>query len=95
MHGRGWARVAAAAAVVALGLAAGRARAQSNDEVLPQFQFNFSTPGARANAMGGAFIGLADDGSASISNLAGLVRLARFDFLVGCAVLRPAGAPDA
>src|SRR4029078_8756828 len=42
------------------------ARAQSNDEVFPSFQFNFSTPGARANALGRAFIGLADDASASI-----------------------------
>ena len=53
------------------------AHAQSNDEVFPQFQFNFSTPGARANAMGRAFIGLADDASASITNPAGLVRLTR------------------
>jgi len=53
------------------------ARAQSNDEVFPSFQFNFSTPGARANALGRAFIGLADDASASITNPAGLLRLTR------------------
>jgi long-subunit fatty acid transport protein len=65
------------AAMAALLLAAGStaAFAQSNDEVFPQFQFNFSTPGARANAMGRTFIGIADDSSASITNPAGLTRL--------------------
>jgi long-subunit fatty acid transport protein len=62
---------------MAIGLAASPAFAQSNDEVFPQFQWNFATPGARANAMGRAFIGTADDASASITNPAGLVRLTR------------------
>jgi long-chain fatty acid transport protein len=53
------------------------ASAQSNDEVFPQFQWNFATPGARANAMGRAFIGLADDASAAITNPAGLLSLTR------------------
>ena len=72
-------RVLGCAAVAALMVLAAstRASAQSNDEVFPQFQFNFSTPGARANAMGGTFIGIADDSSASITNPAGLVRLTR------------------
>jgi long-chain fatty acid transport protein len=69
-------RLAGAAAVM-LWLTPAVAGAQSNDEVFPQFQFNFSTPGARANAMGRAFVGLADDASASITNPAGLVRLTR------------------
>ena len=60
-----------------LAMWAAPARAQSNDEVFPSFQFNFSTPGARANALGRAFIGLADDASASITNPAGLLRLTR------------------
>ena len=56
---------------------AGTAAAQTNDEVFPQFQWNFSTPGARANAMGRAFIGLADDATAAITNPAGLTALTR------------------
>jgi long-chain fatty acid transport protein len=51
--------------------------AQSNDEVFPQLQWNFSTPGARANAMGRAFIGVADDASAAVTNPAGLLRLTK------------------
>ena len=39
--------------------------------------FSLSTPGARANAMGQAFIGVADDASAMITNPAGLVLLTR------------------
>jgi hypothetical protein len=35
-------------------------------------QFNFLTPGARSMAMGGAFIGAADDATAAFSNPAGL-----------------------
>jgi long-subunit fatty acid transport protein len=69
--------VGAAAVAVCCGLGTGTAYAQANDEVFPQFQWNFSTPGARANAMGRAFIGTADDASASISNPAGLIRLTR------------------
>ena len=49
--------------------------AQTNEEIFEQFQFNFSTPGARASAMGRGFIGLADDATAAISNPAGLVIL--------------------
>jgi len=60
-----------------VGLAPAVASAQSNDEVFPQFQWNFATPGARANAMGGAFIGLADDASAAVTNPAGLLNLTR------------------
>lgn len=39
--------------------------------------FSLSTPGARGNAMGRAFIGVADDASATITNPAGLVLLTR------------------
>jgi long-chain fatty acid transport protein len=49
--------------------------AQTNDSTFDQFQFNFSAPGARASAMGGAFIGLADDATAAVTNPAGLVSL--------------------
>jgi long-chain fatty acid transport protein len=49
--------------------------ALTNEEVFSQFQFNFITPGARATAMGGAFIGLADDATAAATNPAGLTAL--------------------
>jgi len=49
--------------------------ALTNEEVFSQFQFNFITPGARATALGGAFIGLADDATAVESNPAGLTQL--------------------
>ncbi|MCB1043303.1 MAG: outer membrane protein transport protein [Acidobacteria bacterium] len=38
-------------------------------------QFQLSNPGARALAMGGAFVGLADDATAVFSNPAGMARL--------------------
>jgi len=40
-------------------------------------QFSFSPPGARSLALGGAFLGLADDATAAFTNPAGLVRLTR------------------
>lgn len=69
--------VAYLVAVTACLLWPASALAQSNDDVFPQFKWNFATPGARANAMGGAFIGLADDASAAVSNPAGLINLSR------------------
>jgi long-subunit fatty acid transport protein len=53
------------------------AAAQTNDEIFPNLQWNFSTPGARANGMGRTFIGLADDATAAITNPAGLLSLTR------------------
>jgi hypothetical protein len=53
------------------------AGAQSNDEVYPNLQWNFSAPGARANGMGRTFIGKADDASAAVTNPAGLLSLTR------------------
>lgn len=44
--------------------------------------FNISSPGARANAMGGAFIGLADDATAAFTNPAGLVVLTKPELAV-------------
>lgn len=41
------------------------------------FDFRFSNPGARANSMGGAFIGLADDATAAYANPAGLTILTK------------------
>ncbi len=51
-------------------------QAQTNEEVFREFQFDFSLPGARAAALGGAFIGTADDAAASYANPAGLAFLA-------------------
>ena len=48
---------------------------QTNEELFREYQFNFNLPGARANGMGGAFIGLSDDASASFTNPAGLAFL--------------------
>src|SRR5206468_1884001 len=65
-------------AMVTAGMAV-TAIAQTNDEAtpFPALQWNFSTPGARANAMGRSFIGLADDASAAVTNPAGLTNLTR------------------
>jgi len=41
------------------------------------FNFSFNNPGARANGMGGAFIGVADDATAAYTNPAGLTVLTR------------------
>jgi long-subunit fatty acid transport protein len=67
-------------AVILVCAAGAPALAQTNDEVFPQLTWNFATPGARANAMGRAFIGLADDATASVTNPAGLVQLTRPQF---------------
>ena len=60
----------------ALLTAASSAFAITDEEGNASLQFNFSAPGARSLAMGGAFIGLADDATAAFSNPAGLVQLA-------------------
>lgn len=65
-------------AVLLLGvcvLPARTARAQTNDDVNAGIQFNFSTPGARSLALGGAFLGLSDDATAAYTNPAGLTNL--------------------
>lgn len=49
----------------------------SNTETFGGFEFNFNNPGARALGMGGAFISVADDATAVVSNPAGLVILQR------------------
>ena len=65
--------------LVGLAALAAPAAAQTNDEAtpFPSLQWNFSTPGARANGMGRSFIGLADDASAAVTNPAGLTNLTR------------------
>ena len=63
------------AVLLAVLLAAGAVGAQVLDEVNAGVQFNFTPPGARSLAMGGAFIGLADDATAAYANPAGLTIL--------------------
>ena len=46
--------------------------AQTDETIFREFQFDFSTPGARANAMGRAFVGLSDEATAAYNNPAGL-----------------------
>lgn len=49
--------------------------AQSDDDANGAVQFDFSTPGARSLALGGAFVGSADDATAAYTNPAGLFQL--------------------
>jgi long-chain fatty acid transport protein len=60
------------------------AQAQGTPPVIqtgpPPVQYNFAPPGARSLAMGAAFIGLADDATASESNPAGLTILTKPEF---------------
>jgi long-chain fatty acid transport protein len=72
------ARVVSVCAAVLVGVAGG-ARAQSLDPGvgIPPLDWSFSSPGARAGAMGGAFIGVADDASSTYTNPAGLTNLTR------------------
>jgi opacity protein-like surface antigen len=51
--------------------------AQTTDEINGGIQFDFSLPGARSLAMGGAFVALSDDATAGYSNPAGLTTLSR------------------
>jgi long-chain fatty acid transport protein len=51
--------------------------AQTDEEHFSTYPFNFTNPGARPSAMGGAFMGLADDASAAVANPAGLGHLTR------------------
>jgi long-chain fatty acid transport protein len=44
--------------------------------------FHFVPPGARALGMGGAFVGLADDATAAVSNPAGLAQLTRMQLAI-------------
>jgi long-chain fatty acid transport protein len=69
-------RVMVVLMVASFGLTAA-ADAQSNDDVFQNLQWNFSTPGARANGMGRSFIGIADDATAAVTNPAGLLSLTR------------------
>jgi len=75
-------RIIAAAAILAAITAPGPAAALVAQPDLFGLDFRFSNPGARANGMGGAFIGLADDASAAYTNPAGLTVLTRSEISV-------------
>ena len=67
----------ALALVITAVFAAGPGHAQTNTENFAQFRFNFNNPGARATGIGGAFMSIADDATASEANPAGLTTLLR------------------
>lgn len=69
-------RQLALAVTLALSAIAPSAFAITDEEGSAALQFNFSPPGARSLGMGGAFIGLADDATAAVTNPAGLLQLA-------------------
>jgi hypothetical protein len=60
---------------LAVGLGAAPLVAQTNLETNSAIQFNFAAPGAANLALGGAFIGLAFDGTAAYTNPAGLTTI--------------------
>jgi len=53
------------------------AAAQTNSFINAGVQFEFPPPGARSLALGGAFVAVADDATASVANPAGLALLVR------------------
>jgi hypothetical protein len=61
--------------VIFVALSATQALAQSNNEVNAGIEFDFSLPGARSLALGGAFVAMADDATAAWANPAGLTIL--------------------
>ncbi len=68
------------------------ARALTDEETFRDLRFDFPAPGARAMALGGAFVGVADDPTAADANPAGLATLQRSQFFVG---IRSAAGGDA
>jgi long-subunit fatty acid transport protein len=69
---------AGAGLMAAIVLAAGTTASAQSTAQIP-LRFDFLTPGARSLAMGGAFLGAADDATAAFSNPAGLARLRRIE----------------
>jgi len=54
--------------------------AVTDEEIFRDFRYNLTNPGARSLGLGGAFIAIADDATASLANPAGLMLLARPEF---------------
>ena len=65
--------------------------------VFEQFnlQFSFATPGARAKGMGGAFVAIADDASASEMNPGGLALALRLPPAQGAVLMAFSAVPTA
>lgn len=70
-------RVSILAALAMLTFGAGTAHALVEDTDVQTMDFRFNNPGARANALGGTFIGIADDATAAYTNPAGLTVLTK------------------
>jgi len=68
-------RPSGAVALAVVTLMPGTARAQASLQI--PLEFEFLNPGARSLALGSAFVGLADDASAALTNPAGLTVLTR------------------
>lgn len=83
-------RASAPLLAVALACAvAAPAGAVTDEEVFRTFRFNFVNPGARSLAMGGAFVGIADDATAARANPAGLTNLIAPEFFLEMRVDQP------
>ncbi len=78
---RSWG-VRVGAALLLAGSVASPVWSQTDDESNGVVVFNFSTPGARTLAMGGAFLGSIDDASAAYSNPAGLLQLSETEVAI-------------
>jgi long-subunit fatty acid transport protein len=75
---------------LALVAAAASAQAQTNDAVFRSYQWNQDVSAPRAAGLAGAFVGLADDSSALLSNPAGIATLPKTE-LAGGLLARRAG----
>jgi long-subunit fatty acid transport protein len=70
---------ACVAVLISAGFSTPALQAQGDGEYFGIFQFRLQNPGARARGLGGAFVALADDASASFINPAGLAYLDRWE----------------
>lgn len=75
---RGWQlRACASLVILAWGILGHAPTASAQSSLQIPLQFDFLNPGAKAKAMGGSFVGLADDATATFANPAGLVLIGR------------------
>ena len=68
---------------------AGNAWGLTDEEIFRDFRFNFLIPGARAQALGGAFIAAADDATAAEANPAALHYISRYEVFLEYRGVRP------
>jgi hypothetical protein len=64
-------------------------RALTDEEIFRNLPFNYVPAGARAAGMGGAYVALADDATAGLTNPAGLQALSRGQFFIEFRALSP------